>query len=585
MPVILITPETKLSPDVAPVYYKFIQRRIKDNEYYLRANLNYSTPDGAMFRFSTSVLICPVMQQDAQPSVSKGGEYYQHHIGDQLGDGGFGVVLKISHTRKLGLVEFKAAGYTTKQVVKIQRHCVCSTSNKDLSKHQHNPIDVYQKKYSAFLNRIIHLGIQNPLYIPKSNTSYTVMNELFGEEVYTYLYGTDKHEPDPLSLQNRLDYCFGILRAVKEQVSDYNLIHRDLKPENIKIGVFSSPIAEITPNPVSIYDYDLAHEIPLAAKGVFDKPDVGTLSYLAPECLSISQEVPVPRLLTKKVDVFATGRILFEVLNGFDDSFAIEQKPVDYLLHLNKKQPTLISSISKKLQGLSPDHQENIKDLLRKMLELDPNRRISIEDAYSGFKDIYYSIMKTVFCDKNTNREDEFALDLLSMGSNKDDSESESESDFDKTYSRLINNRLTLPRTKSPLSRPASNRLPEHTLFAGGTILEEVDEDDNATVESAIHFTSSPASSSTASALRSLSPSPSIRLMQSRLPSIAEDTREGKLPCSPIKFRQSPFLPIAASFRMFPPQKLERLDPHKDFGDKLSAPTAQGSPVAPHGKV
>ena len=582
MPLILITPEVNLSPDVAPVYYKFIQRSIKHNDYYLRANLNYSYPDGYMFRFSTSVLLCPVMQ-NAEPLMSESGEYYQHHLGAELGNGGFGVVWKISHTRKLDPVGFKTAGYETKQVVKIQTHCECSPSKEDSNKHHHNPINVYQEKYSEFLRHIIHLGTQKPLYNPKLKKSYTVMNELFGDELFTHLYGFDEqHEPEQLSPKKRLEYCFGILWAVKDQVSRYDVIHRDIKPENIKIKLFPSPINESTPNPVSIYDYDLGLKIPLLAEGVAGKPNVGTISYIAPECLMLDHQTLAPRLLTKKIDVFATGRVLLEILNGCDDGFNNEQDSITYWQYLQNKQSASIDSLSHlshKLDPLSQQDHESIKSLLRKMLELDPIKRITIEEAYSEFMAIYNPIIQTVLCDKDTNREDEFALDLLSMGSNEEsESESEPKEDFNTAYERLINKRPILPPIKSPLLRRASNRPLEHTLFYGAPILEEEDdEEDKAPVESAIQFPSSPASSSTASALRSLSQSPSVRLMQSRLPSIAEDRGEEKLPLSPVKSRQSPFKPIAG----FPVRLFDSKSPFGGGKDPLINTPRSGSDLGP----
>jgi serine/threonine protein kinase len=76
-----------------------------------------------------------------------------------------------------------------------------------------------------------------------------------------------------------------------------SIIHRDLKPENILLDRLSR---------IRIGDFGLARE----DSYFFSKPGAGTPLYMAPEIILLGQPP------TTKVDVFAFGLILYEILVG-----------------------------------------------------------------------------------------------------------------------------------------------------------------------------------------------------------------------------------------------------------------------------
>ena len=159
-----------------------------------------------------------------------------------------------------------------------------------------------------------------------------------------------------------------------------NIIHRDLKPENILIiGKNKNEYS-----PIKICDFGTAK---ISEKGKIQKKLVGSSYYIAPEVLK--------KRYNKKCDLWSCGVIMYILLssrppfNGSNNNEITEKVAIgEYDL---KKPP--FDKVS-----------NSAKDLIRKLLEKDVNKRISAEEAlkHSWFKENKSKEIYNEIKDQNT---------------------------------------------------------------------------------------------------------------------------------------------------------------------------------------
>ena len=241
-----------------------------------------------------------------------------------LGKGATGKVLLVSNKKKPNKY------YAMKIIRKSDVYSANLASKIKLEKQ------VLQKSVNPFIVKL-NYSFQSPTKI------YLVMEYLSGGDLFHLL-----RQKKRFSLNAARFYLAEIVLSLQYLHQDLKLIYRDLKPENILLT---------SEGHIKITDFGLA-------KNSDEKciSFVGTPEYVAPEIL-LNQEQGV------SVDYWSCGVLLYEMLAGFSpfmsekkDNIEIQRK----ILRREIKFPKYFN--------------EETKDLIEKLLVLNPLERITVED-------------------------------------------------------------------------------------------------------------------------------------------------------------------------------------------------------------
>ncbi|EKD71421.1 MAG: serine/threonine-protein kinase [uncultured bacterium] len=200
-----------------------------------------------------------------------------------------------------------------------------------------------------------HLHIKIPTQF--EHKVYLVLKRFLGKRLDKML-DDDEDVISSFSIEFRIKLTIQLLKALKQQVHDKEIIHRDIKPANIYINKF--------PLMVNIFDFGLSRR-----KDVHDQKICGTIYFLAPEGPLKTAE------LDEVSDIYSMGLILAMLWRGTTKSLQegeVEWKTVDNLL----RDLTLDGKIS-----------EKIVNNIMAMISKERSKRPSLEIAISEFEKIY----------------------------------------------------------------------------------------------------------------------------------------------------------------------------------------------------
>lgn len=263
-----------------------------------------------------------IVRQDQTP-LSKVKNIAQFSMGEKLGEGTFGVVRIATHILTGERVAVKI----------LDRARIREQADKTRIERE---IEILKKLHHS---NIIHLySVINTNY-----TLYLVQEYASGKELYEYILSKQK-----LSDNEACKYFQQIISGV-EYIHKLQIAHRDLKPENMLLT---------SSKDIKIVDFGLSNTY---KKGGWLSTACGSPCYAAPEMLSGKKY----RGIT--VDIWSCGVILFVMLSGclpFEDN----NNESLYKKIIGGKY-TIPNFVSK-----------GGKDLLKKILETNPRKRITIPE-------------------------------------------------------------------------------------------------------------------------------------------------------------------------------------------------------------
>jgi len=345
-------------------------RRIRDHD-----NNNTDAANGYYYNEETKLSAAQTSNNDELRSSKYGGLEkeisgmfsYENHSGVYGGDGVEDTCADIHDGKdaeaklysKYDIAEVLGVGSTSTCHRCIELSTNESRACKIIDKNEIDP--KYQNALDQFYMEIETLrSMRHPniiqlfdVYITEDKI-YIIMELMSGGELFDYVVkkGTLTEEE-----------AARIVRKVTDALvymHSKNVIHRDLKPENLLLARNPRSSHDIE---VKIIDFGLSKIlVDTSVASTF----LGTRGYLAPEIIQRRQ-------YTKSVDAWALGVIVFVLLCGclpFDDD--CQNIP---------SSPDLRAKFTLRFPRWAKDLSKSAKDLLNHLLDIDPRRRYTAEQA------------------------------------------------------------------------------------------------------------------------------------------------------------------------------------------------------------
>ena len=186
-------------------------------------------------------------------------------------------------------------------------------------------------------------------FIVKLYYSFQTLENLYMVEEYCPGGDLQNHLKINLFEEEEAKFYISELILAIEHLHNLNIIYRDLKPENILIG---------EDNHIILADFGLAKE---GIEGnALSQSFCGSPAYLPPETLNMKG-------VGKSGDLYGIGAVLYEMISGMPPFFSNEIA-------------VLFNKIKNCQLVLPKFFSEDLKDLLRKLLEKDPEKRFGVLD-------------------------------------------------------------------------------------------------------------------------------------------------------------------------------------------------------------
>ncbi|XP_039514138.1 serine/threonine-protein kinase Chk2 [Pimephales promelas] len=183
---------------------------------------------------------------------------------------------------------------------------------------------------------------------------YIVLEYIEGGELFGRIKAKKQLEEDIAKL-----YFYQMLRAV-EYLHNNGIIHRDLKPENVLLASHDDVCL------IKITDFNQSK---ILEESSLMKTLCGTPTYLAPEVFTHAATVGY----TKAVDYWSLGVLLFICLGGYPP-FNTEGSTMSV-------REQIINGLYRFIPSQWKNVSNEAKDLVKKLLVVDPQKRLSVEEA------------------------------------------------------------------------------------------------------------------------------------------------------------------------------------------------------------
>ncbi len=184
-----------------------------------------------------------------------------------------------------------------------------------------------------------------------ANTIHFVLQLIDGGDLFDHIIHSPKRK---LNDNEAMDILEQILQALHYLHDEMGIVHRDIKPENFLM------YNDKGRNKIKLIDFGFA----TYAKNLeFMTEQIGTPNYSAPE---IFEDKPY----TNKVDIWATGIVLYNMINGMQPFSSNEKTLMDQVLHREIDY-----------SGFS---NNNLRDLCKNLLERDSSKRLTAFQALNS---------------------------------------------------------------------------------------------------------------------------------------------------------------------------------------------------------
>ena len=253
-----------------------------------------------------------------------------YHTQKLLGKGTFGEVYLVKHNRT-GVI--RAMKVIEKKNVEL--------NGEELSDEEIlNEINI--------LKKIDHPNIMKIFEFYQTSTTYYLILEFCeGGNLYDFVYENHLSEFQVIYIMFQIFSAMNYCHKMK-------ILHRDLKPDNILIKKNQDGLCR-----VKICDFGTSA---IFNKGEIQKEIIGTLCYMAPEVLN--------EKYNQKCDLWSCGVVMYILLTGKRPFIGRDDDQIIEKILFDKYNTDLLKKYNK-----------HTKDLLRRLLEKNPEKRISAEEA------------------------------------------------------------------------------------------------------------------------------------------------------------------------------------------------------------
>ncbi|XP_031111834.1 receptor-like kinase TMK4 [Ipomoea triloba] len=249
-----------------------------------------------------------------------------------LGSGGYGVVYmgELDDETKIAVKRMKDGGTLTKRMNEFQAEI-------------------------SFLNNVRHRNLVTLLgYCINENERLLVYEYMPQGTLGHHLFDCQKHGFGPLTWNQRVTIALDVARGIEylHNLAPQSFIHRDIKSSNILLN---------NDMRAKVADFGLV-KMTLDGKSSVDTRVAGTFGYLAPEYATTGR-------VTKKVDVYAFGVVLMELITG---KKAVDKTLANEMCHLVTWFHKVIRKSHNLRNAIDPtlDHDEQIFESISKVAEL-----------------------------------------------------------------------------------------------------------------------------------------------------------------------------------------------------------------------
>ena len=217
--------------------------------------------------------------------------------------------------------------------------------------------------YKCFAHELVILALLDHENIPKFYGIIREKNVL--SLVFEFIEGKtlDQFNLNEFNLKERYNIIYQLASCL-EYIHSKKFIHRDLKPENIMLD---------NQGKIHLLDFSIAKVITNAEFTLTRAK--GTLNYLAPECLElseISEDQQIISKITSKVDVWAFGCIVSWLFSGY----------VPWSDKYKDLPPIIQQILMKKIPFSIPKNIEdkNIIKIIEMATDVDVNKRKNMNE-------------------------------------------------------------------------------------------------------------------------------------------------------------------------------------------------------------